>query len=1219
MSHLFRLFCLASALTISTARAAEVAVVVGTGTESSNKTPYSNYYYNSTCQFIVPATELIGRKEPISAIAFEVATASRLSTNEVNIYVGTSTTTSFASSKDVRDVESQTLVYTGHPTLGVATGWEELTFTTPYMYDGKSNLVFTVTHKSSSYSLSLKYAYTQVQNSCLLRYSDENAAYADPSDQSITYSTSNYRPNMKLSFGTPILQVINGVTYKAIGNEAEVVAFDASQSDGILDLASQITGEGRTFPVTRIRGVFQNCTDISSVTIPASITTIDKEAFSGCSKIETVFNLSDLDIKPNSTDNGSVAYEARVVYRGKKAADVANFRCYESEGRKFVYAYVGTDTEVTLPQGYEVADYAFFDRKDITRIVIPEGCTQVGGHAFQKCHGLTEVVLPQSLDRIGEFAFGDCYALTTAALPRQLRSLQAGAFMNCKKLESVDLPATLTELGPFAFKSCELIPSVKVPAGIDHIDVQTFMYCSKLKEVELPETLTSIAGNAFYYAGVESMNWPSMLEEVGSYAFAACDFTQLLLPSRLRTIGEGAFSSCSSVTELSIPEGVIEVKADAFNGCRSLSKVVLPTTLQRISKRAFQSCAIRYINWPKSLHTLGFKAFASAANSPVIPGGIDQLGHMLFYGCNDMSQVFCYADDVFDTAVFVGSDLSESTLYVKPGVLGKFRASALASLFKDVMPLGDYDGDGQYTVGDLLAMASLKKRTQLFPGALDLDGNGAIDATDIGQMQRYILESYLPQTGYDPAELPTVGETVPADQQPAEPSAGCRWVVMYGTDESTASASLEYLNELRLEACLEGVRCGSRTSNRHLTIDNYYPLKWSTDLERNARIRAVESYLTRYHQRLNGKSWSSLESNGVSSYSELLAFYADMRSQASSYYGEKYYWVNDNPKNLETGHYTTMITQSYTHVGMAEYEGTATMQMARLGDDVETTMLDDTDYHKFYVEVKDSYITGHEMFAVVKNNRVFNDVKILDDDIIHMYYRVVVEFVNSVGQQRGFYLHDLSGVTYTSSNPEVASIDANGKLKAHQAGTTIVTGSVNGEDPVSITVTVACHHTYTYREKDADNVVTGTCDRCGHQVNGKVPTYMRFYWNNSTSGSSYYYSGTPTVNPVGSTIDCWLHDLDGDSGFNEVVVECSDPSLLDTPATIKSSIYSFLVLGEGDVTLTFYPKYNPDLKRTFTLHLGDGPKAASFRDREFRLMHAPEQAERLPALVPLCP
>lgn len=90
--------------------------------------------------------------------------------------------------------------------------------------------------------------------------------------------------------------------------------------------------------------------------------------------------------------------------------------------------------------------------------------------------------------------------------------------------------------------------------------------------------------------------------------------------------------------------------------------------------------------------------------------------------------------------------------------------------------------------------------------------------------------------------------TIPADV--TKPSANCVFIAMKGKYVSEASAAVKRINQIRYEACKQGVKI----DGRKLTLDDYVPIKWSAGLEKIARIRAAEASVTMYHSRLNGKS-----------------------------------------------------------------------------------------------------------------------------------------------------------------------------------------------------------------------------------------------------------------------------------------------------------------------------------------------------------------------------
>lgn len=641
-------------------------ITVGTGTNGSYDVPFGCYYNNATCQFILTSTELNAKSGVISAIAFDVAQATSYSTNEIAVYLGTTSISAYANASDYINPSEMTLVYNGTPTLGKNKGWEKINFITPFEYDGKSNLVVTIGKKSSRWTNKLLYNTSNVPKVCLLRQNDNEAEYGDPTQTTPAFSLQTIRPNVQVIFGMQTKKTINGVTYLVEGDEAIVVGYDES-FNGVLNIEQNININGTAYPVSAIaNSAFEGCSSITSVAIPEHITSLGEYIFCNCPNI----------------------------------------------------------TEVTISKGVKLP-----------------------AHAFQKCSALTTVKLPSDMKEIPDFAFGDCNSLVGIDIPKSVVRIGNGAFMNCSSLESIDLPDGLTDLGAYSFKNCKALTSVKIPEGITSIGDQTFYYCSKLKNIEFPSHLTSIGGFAFYYASLVDFEWPSSLENIGTHAFSANSFTEINLPNSVKSIGRGAFYYCRQAVSVTIPEGIEEIPDDAFNFCYELKTVTLPSSLTTIAKRAFAYCPIRYINWPDNLTTLGYKAFSgiSPIYSPIIPKNVNNAGRLLFYGNSDLSSVYCYSETVMPDNTFLASDMKESTLYVKPNVLEKFKASSLASIFKQILPLGDTNGDGEFNIVDVVNTISLLKKSpaameSVKPGASDINGDGIVGVDDVEQLKEYIIK-----------------------------------------------------------------------------------------------------------------------------------------------------------------------------------------------------------------------------------------------------------------------------------------------------------------------------------------------------------------------------------------------------------------------------------------------------------------------------------------------
>ena len=99
---------------------------------------------------------------------------------------------------------------------------------------------------------------------------------------------------------------------------------------------------------------------------------------------------------------------------------------------------------------------------------------------------------------------------------------------------------------------------------------------------------------------------------------------------------------------------------------------------------------------------------------------------------------------------------------------------------------------------------------------------------------------------------------------------------------------------------------------------------------------------------------------------------------------------------------------------------------------------------------------------------------------------------------------------------------------------------------------------------------------------------MLLCWRNSESSDSYYHLSVPTENSVGSNILCYVKDVNGDSGYRDVMFESSDDSIVEAPKNEYCTTERCCFESEkaGIVTISVYPKYNPSIKRSYTIRVG---------------------------------
>ena len=257
---------------------------------------------------------------------------------------------------------------------------------------------------------------------------------------------------------------------------------------------------------------FLGCSGLTSLTLPAGITSIGSSAFYGCSGL----------------------------------------------------------TSLNLPAGItEISGSAFAGCSGLTSLNLPAGITSIGSYAFSGCSRLTSLNLPAGITSIGDGAFDGCSGLTSLNLPAGITSIGDKAFDGCSGLTSLTLPAGITSIGSSAFYGCSGLTSLNLPAGITEISGSAFAGCSGLTSLNLPAGITSIGYGAFKYcSGLTSLTLPAGITKIGDEAFLDCrGLTSLTLPAGITSIGDKAFKGCSRLTSIYVyAEKVPKIGGNVFEG-----------------------------------------------------------------------------------------------------------------------------------------------------------------------------------------------------------------------------------------------------------------------------------------------------------------------------------------------------------------------------------------------------------------------------------------------------------------------------------------------------------------------------------------------------------------------------------------------------------------------------------------------------------------------------
>ena len=300
-------------------------------------------------------------------------------------------------------------------------------------------------------------------------------------------------------------------------------------------------------------------------------------------------------------------------------------------------------------------------------------------------------------------------------------------------------------------------------------------------------------------------------------------------------------------------------------------------------------------------------------------------------------------------------------------------------------------------------------------------------------------------------------------------SDGCALLGVKGSYITDMQAALDRVNAIRKEACEEGVP-DPRNSSRKLTSSDYVPIKWSSDLEYIARIRAAEASLVLAHTRPNGTRCFTLNSpNGIRSYGEVLAWNNTRKflPGIEQWYEEKEDWVNQN-NNAVTGHYTEMIDPANQYVGYATF----------INPDARYSTTTSGEYNKYDNNLDESF--GPDISNCTQTIEAqTSDITVGMSDFEELQAPNSVQadfYANITNSSCNLSVLD-NNVSWKSSNTSVATVDAKGLVTGVQAGNADITAALSSLSATKMIKVAAAVHEHSW---DAGKVTTeATCTTDG--------------------------------------------------------------------------------------------------------------------------------------------
>ena len=351
--------------------------------------------------------------------------------------------------------------------------------------------------------------------------------------------------------------------------------------------------------VDRIIGTFQNCYNLTTVSISDTVRVIGEDAFANCKDLQSI----------------------------------------------------------TIPEGVtEIGDRAFMGCTNLTSITIPSSVNKIGQRAFSGCTKLKSITIPGSVDTIDEYTFSGCTNLSSVDIEDEVDEIKAYAFSGCINLKEVNIPDSIEEIGENAFGQCKKLKEVKILNSETKISKHSFPKSTNVIHVDQPQPTPApnptpkpvvvidyitppvstpiispnynvctkgMCGKNLNYS-FNKLTGELNISGIGEIKYSpwtgySSEIKSISINEGVEKTGDNTFANLTNLKEVGLPEkSLTEIGRSAFEGCKNLKKIFIPDSVEKIGDYAFNGCTnLNDISYKNSIN-LGDYAFSGCGQKNVI-------------------------------------------------------------------------------------------------------------------------------------------------------------------------------------------------------------------------------------------------------------------------------------------------------------------------------------------------------------------------------------------------------------------------------------------------------------------------------------------------------------------------------------------------------------------------------------------------------------------------
>lgn len=464
---------------------------------------------------------------------------------------------------------------------------------------------------------------------------------------------------------------------------------------------------------------FYNCANITSVSVPKTVTKIGYSVFFGCGALES------LTLPFVGTSGEEVEASPKTLFGyifGDKPFDRASEVVQRYVDDVFISHYVPDSLRSVTILGGAIHYGAFYNCVKLENIILPEDLKEISERVFFECNNLSQILIPESVTQIDRYAFLGCLNLKRVDIDdlsawMRISFQGVGAnplyfagelYVNDNALRELTVPDEITSIPDYCFYHLTCLEKVNIRSGIE-IGSLAFTRCVNLKHLNI-DAGAIINGDSLF-SGCRAIEYADV--PVNFLTYIHNDSLKTLIINSGEKIEKNALKDSVKLRSVQLADSVTEIREGAFSGCTALTQITGGNNVNKAEKQAFADTP-----WSKSVEN----------------GGLLTIGKVIVrYVTNNQFNLCTTKDNplsgnivwVYDYA-FAGASIGEVNINNLSNVMFGYGAFKGATI--DILMLGSFSGTQNNKLDELFDGNGTVNKIALADGVtettMNMNGNG---------------------------------------------------------------------------------------------------------------------------------------------------------------------------------------------------------------------------------------------------------------------------------------------------------------------------------------------------------------------------------------------------------------------------------------------------------------------------------------------------------------